>query len=247
MADPLVRKLERFTTLSRDDKTRLARVGGERIKHFQAREDVIHEGDRPDVINLIQDGWACRYKTLEDGRRQVIAYFVPGDLCDLNVFILKEMDHSIGSITPLTIAEIDRETFEELMREHPRIGQALWWELLVAAATQREWTVNIGQRDAAERMAHLFCELFLRLEAVGMTNGNSCELPLTQADLGEATGLSTVHVNRTLQQLRLAGLIVLRDRTLTIPDLRGLQRAALFNPNYLHLDHEGRHLDANDA
>jgi len=133
------------------------------------------------------------------------------------------------------------------MDAHPRVVQALWWESLVAAATQREWAVSLGQRDATERMAHLFCELFLRLKTVGLTRGNSCDLPLTQPEMGEATGLSAVHVNRTLQELRASGLIVLRDRTLTIPNFEALAEVALFNANYLHLEREGRHLDANEA
>ena len=113
-------------------------------------------------------------------------------------------------------------------------------------AIAREWIANVGQRDAAERLAHLFCELFIRLRAVGLTNGDHCELPITQEQLGDATGLSAVHVNRTLQVLREQRLIILKGKTLTIPDLDALQRAALFNANYLHLDREGQSLDANE-
>lgn len=247
MQNPLVRKLEQFVRLSGEDKQMLLRVSGERIRSFDAHEDIIHEGDRPEHLNLVLEGWACRYKVLEDGRRQIIALFLPGDLCDLNVFVLRQMDHSIGTITPARVSEISRGGFEELMLGHPRVAQALWWELLVTAATQREWAVNLGQRNAAERMAHLFCEVFLRLRTVGLTTDSSCDMPLTQAELGETTGLSAVHVNRTLQELRGAGLIVLRDRVLTIPDLDALRSAALFNDGYLHLDHEGRHLDANES
>ncbi|TJX41523.1 MAG: Crp/Fnr family transcriptional regulator, partial [Mesorhizobium sp.] len=216
------------------------------IRRFAAREDIIHEGEKPEYINLINEGWACRYKVLEDGRRQIIAFFLPGDLCDLNVFILKEMDHSIGAVTPVVVSEISRPAFDEMMVGHPRITQALWWESLVAAAIQREWTVNLGQRDALERTSHLLCELFIRLEAAGCTADSSCEFPLTQNELGETLGMSAVHVNRTLQELRASNLIVLKDRTLTIPNLKALQGVALFNPNYLHLEREGRHLDANE-
>ncbi|MGN6101637.1 MAG: Crp/Fnr family transcriptional regulator [Devosia sp.] len=130
---------------------------------------------------------------------------------------------------------------------HPRLRQALWWDWLVKLAIQREWTLNVGRRDAFERLAHLFCELYFRLEAVGMTEGPSVQLPLTQTDLAEATGLSAVHINRTLQEMRSAGLVILRDHVLTIPDLPALQVAAMFNPAYLHLDHEGHQLDANEA
>ena len=246
MANPLIDKLSRFVALAEADRNVVDRVTSQRIRQFAAREDVIREGDRPQYINLILAGWACRYKVLEDGRRQMIAIFLPGDMCDLNVFVLSQMDHSIGAITPITVSEIARSGFDELMRSHMRLPTALWWEQLVAAATQREWAVNLGQRDAIERTSHLFCELFVRLRAVGLTDGTSCEMPLTQADLAEATGLSPVHVNRTLQELRRLGLIILKDRTLTIPNFDALSDIALFNPNYLHLDHEGRHLDANE-
>lgn len=246
MRRPLIRKLEHFTRLSSTDKETLQRIGAQRIRRFAAREDIIHEGEKPEFINLINEGWACRYKTLEDGRRQIIAFFLPGDLCDLNVFILKEMDHSIGAITPIVVSEIGRGAFDEMMMAHPRITQALWWESLVAAAIQREWTVNLGQRDALERTAHLFCELFIRSDVAGLVTNKTCDFPLTQIELGETLGLSTVHVNRTLQELRSSNLIVLKDRSLTIPNLKALQTVALFNANYLHLDREGAHLDANE-
>ena len=247
MARHLVAKLQQFVRLSEDDVSMLDRVMAARVRRLSAHEDVICEGDKPRHVNVVLSGWACRYKQLEDGRRQIIAFFVPGDMCDLNVFILREMDHSLAALTPVTLAEVTREEFDEVASGHPRVVQALLWDTLVAAATQREWTVNLGQRVAAERLGHLLCELFIRLHSVGLTEGNSCELPLTQSQLGEAMGLSSVHVNRTLQELRVAGLIVLKDKTLTIPDLEALKSASLFNSNYLHLGHEGAYLDANSA
>lgn len=245
MPNPLIRKLEQFTRLSSEDKHALVHAAGLRLRTFNAREDIIQEGDRPEYVNLVLSGWACRYKVLEDGRRQIMAYFLPGDLCDLKVFILRSMDHSIGTLSPVTLAEIPRETIFHLTENHARITQALWWSALVSEAIEREWIVNLGQRNAIERLGHLFCELFTRLRPVGLANGISCELPLTQADLADTTGLSTVHVNRTLQEMRAQGLIVLRGKTLTIPDLDALKTVSLFNPNYLHLDREGQHLDAN--
>lgn len=246
MDNALIRKLGRFARLSRDDKLMLERFTAERVRQFGPREDIVSENEKPDAMVFVLKGWATRYKTLADGRRQIMALFLPGDMCDLNVFVLKRMDHSIGALTQVTVAEITRSAYDELMHDGLRLIQALWWENLVAAAVQREWALNLGQRDAFERMAHLFCELFLRLQAVGYSAGDSCELPLTQSDLGEVTGLSAVHVNRTLQELRGAKLITLRGKVLTIPDMDALKRAALFNPNYLHLDHEGAHLDANE-
>jgi CRP-like cAMP-binding protein len=162
------------------------------------------------------------------------------------MFILREMDHSIGTITATTVAELSRATIEAITLGHPRITQGLWWETLVNNGIQREWTVNIGQRTALERIAHLLCELFIRLKTVGLTNGKSFEAPVTQTDLADATGLSTVHINRTLRELREGRLVEWKGKIVTIPDLDALAHVGLFNPNYLHLDREGRHLDAND-
>lgn len=245
MAIHLIRKLEQFVRLSAEERRVLAGLADLKVRRLAPREDIVREGEKPTHVNLFLDGWACRYKTLEDGRRQIIAFFVPGDMCDLNIFILREMDHSIAPLTPITLVEIPHETLNEITATHPRITQALWWETLVNAAIQREWTVNLGQRTALERLSHLLCELFFRLRAVGRTEGNACEFPITQSDLGDTVGLSTVHVNRTLQDMRASGLISLAGRELIIHDLERLQRTAMFNPNYLHLDHEGRHLDAN--
>ena len=243
--NPLKTKLEAFTRLSDEDRAAIDRAVCRNVRDFAARRDLAREGDRPRAIYVMLEGWACRYKTLPDGRRQVVAFFVPGDLCDLNVFILKQMDHNVGAITAVRTAEIDRDEFERMTEAHPRITQALWWNELVNVAVQREWTLNVGQRTAYERISHLICEMFLRLRTVGLTRGDSCDFPITQVDIGDATGLTSVHVNRTLKQLREEGLIEVNRRSLTIHDLPGLRQAAMFNDNYLHLDGEGRHLDAN--
>jgi CRP-like cAMP-binding protein len=176
-----------------------------------------------------------------------VGLFLPGDICDLNVFVLREMDHFIGAITPVTVAQITREVFEDVTLAHPRLLQALWWETLVNMAIQREWLLNLGSRTAFERITHLMCEMYLRMGAAGRTEGPSCEFPLTQAIIADITGLSTVHVSRTFQAVREEGLVEIRDRVLTIRDLDALMQASLFNPNYLHLGREGRHLDANDG
>ena len=155
------------------------------------------------------------------------------------------MDHSIGAISKVRAAEIGRDDFDRLMHDHPRITQALYWNELVNIAVQREWTVDLGQRSAYERLAHLFCELFVRRDTVKLSDGHSFDFPLTQTDLADAMGLTTVHVNRMLRQLRKDGLIEFDRKRLNILDLDRLKQVAMFNPNYLHLDREGRHLDAN--
>jgi len=242
----LIRKLEHFVRLSATDRAVLDCAASERVRSFGPRVDIAREGDRPRDVHMILAGWACRYKQLEDGRRQIVSFFLPGDICDLNIFILREMDHSIGTITSVTVADLSREFFDEISSGFPRIATAFWWESLVNAAIQREWTMSLGQRTAAERMSHLLCEIFLRLRLAGLTREESCDFPLTQSDLADATGLSKVHVNRTLQELRSAELIVLKGKSLTIPNLERLMNEGLFNANYLHMNREGRQLDANE-
>ena len=220
----------------------LGRIGKGAIREVSPRRDIIHEGVDPGAVRLILEGWACRYKSLPDGRRQTLAFFIPGDLCDAHVYLLRKMDHSIGAITHLRYAEIGREQMDALAARYPRISQAISWNVLVTASIQREWILSLGQRNAHEHLAHLMVELFHRLRAVGMTSGDTCPFPLTQNDLADATGMTCVHVNRVLQELRSDGLIELDHRELRIPDLPRLEKAALFNPGYLHLDHEGAEL-----
>jgi CRP-like cAMP-binding protein len=231
---PLIRKLESFTRLREIEREALLDAIGP-VQRFGARVDIIPQAPGADSISLIQEGLVCRYKLLPDGRRQILAYFVPGDMCDLPVSILKQMDHGIATLAPASVAAIARERILNLTETYPRIMRALRWATLIEEAVTREWLVNVGQRTAFERLAHLICEMFFRLRAVGLTDGEACELPLTQAELADTLGLSTVHVNRTLQDLRGEGLITLRGKNLIIHDLAALQRAAMFSPNYLHL------------
>ena len=242
----LVRKLEQFVRLSPDDCKVLSDASSERVRRYDARVDIAREGDKPKDVHLILTGWACRYKQLADGRRQVVSFVLPGDICDINVFLLRAMDHSIGTITPVTVADLSREFFQKIEAGYPRIATALSWQTLVNAAIQRQWTMNLGQRTAIERMAHLLCEVFFRLRLAGVTDGDSCEFPLTQGDLADATGLSKVHVNRILQELRSTNLIVLKGKLLVVRDMRRLMDAGLFNAKYLHMEREDLHHDANE-
>jgi CRP-like cAMP-binding protein len=236
MNNPLLRKLANFTQLS-DEESAVVNESTLDARVFAAGEDVISQGDRTGGVKLLLEGFACRYKVLEDGRRQIVAFFVPGDLCDLRVFILKRMDHSIGAVIESKVATISPENVLKMTHSYPTLTRALWWSTLVEEAIAREWIVNVGQRNALERIAHLFCELLYRFRAVGLNEGNSCTLPLTQVELAETLGLSPVHVNRTLQELRRQKLITLEGGTLTIQDLPALKEVSFFNPDYLHLDY----------
>ncbi|WP_407175145.1 Crp/Fnr family transcriptional regulator [Bradyrhizobium sp. STM 3562] len=230
----VLRRLAAFRPLSGPAATAVDKAVRERMLRLGAGQDLISEGDRPDRIRFILSGWLARYKTLEDGRRQIVNFILPGEVCDAYSYLLSRMDHSIGSLTPVIYSEIERERFEELIASDRTLTEAVWCEWLANNSIQREWTLNIGRRVALERVAHLLCEIFERLKAIGQVDGTSCAFPITQMDLADATGLSVVHLNRTLQELRAAGLIVLRERMLTINDLDALKNTGLFTPAYLH-------------
>lgn len=238
MTNVLTRKIELFGQLSDEDKRLIEAVVKSPYK-LRAHQDIIREGDRPDHVRLILDGMACRYKMTEDGRRHIMAYLVPGDLCDYHIFILKEMDHAICTLADSVVVDIPREVILEML-SRPALARAFWWMTLVDEATLREWLVNLGQRGAEERIAHLFCELHLRLRSVGLADGGRFSLPITQTELGDTMGISAVHVNRALQSLRGEGLISFKAKVVVIKDLERLKKICGFNPNYLHLE-GGRH------
>lgn len=233
MHNAFIRKLEYGARLTDDDRQLLHRVS-QVTRHVPARQEIIGEGDAPSNVHLLIDGLACRYKILPDGRRQIMAIFLPGDICDLHVQILGWMDHSIGSLGGCRIAEISPDTIDTLTA-NSRINRALWWATLVDEGTLREWLVNLGQRSADRRVAHLLCELLVRFRSVGLAEDNSFPLPMTQEDLADTTGLTSVHVNRMLRDLRERGFIALANRHVAVPDPDALMAFCDFNPNYLHL------------
>ena len=233
-ANPLVLKLASLADLSADDRAVLHGLCGHPTT-VVAHTDLIREGDAPNGVYLILDGMAARYKIRQNGVRQIMAYLIPGDFCDLDVALLHEMDHAIGTLSTCQVVRIDLPTIRNLVENHPSIARALRIVTLVDEATLREWLMNVGGRSADERVAHLFCELLLRFQAVGLATRDSYSLPIRQVDLADTTGLSAVHVNRTLQALRRQGLIALSGTSLTILDLPRLQDLAEFKANYLHL------------
>ena len=234
---PLIHKLESVLVLSEDEKDVLRKLSGT-IKTVGPRQDLVREGDRPHECCLILEGFAYRYKLTEDGRRQIFSFHIPGDIPDLQSLHIDVMDHSLSSLTTCKALFISHETVRNLMQGCPRISDAFWRDTLIDAAVFREWILNLGRREAYGRMAHLLCEFYVRLKAVGLTNGDACDMPFTQAELADATGLSTVHVNRTLQDLRGEGLITLRAGSLSVLDWDRLREAGEFDPTYLHLRKE---------
>jgi CRP-like cAMP-binding protein len=234
MANPLVRKLEHGARLSTAEKALLEGliIGAEAV---DAHCDLIAEGEAPTQVHVVLEGFACRYKTLADGGRQIMAWLLPGDFCDLHVSLLGEMDHSIATLTPSIITYLPRNGLEALTEDHPTLTHALWWATLVDEAVLREWLVNMGRRPADQRIAHMFCEVRRRLDAVGLAPDATMDFPLSQTDLADSAGLSPVHVNRMIQQLRDEGLISWRGRVLQVLDVGALEAFAGFDPNYLHL------------
>jgi CRP-like cAMP-binding protein len=231
--NPLITKLERFAVLSREDREAI--IGACRnLREFQPLEDIISDGARPDHVHLMLRGWAARYKVVEGGARQFTAYLIPGDFCDLHVTILKQMDHGIIALTPATVAYIAHGEVRALTEERPALTRALWWATLVDEGVLRAWIVNLGRREAYERIAHLMCEMHVRMKNIGLVDDGAFSLPLTQEQLADTLGLTPVHVNRMLKRLRSEGLIELRGRRLTILDVAALSEASGFNPSYLH-------------
>lgn len=230
-----VRKMERHVPLAPEDRATLEGLARQHVRHIAPRKDIVGQHDDPHHMHLVLDGWACRYKQFPDGRRAIVSLLLPGDLCDPYVFRRARMDHAIGTLTPVTVARITPDQIGEAVRARPAIEECLWREMLEAVAIHREWIASVGHRSAIERLAHLFCELHLRLARVGLVDGDTLPMPLTQPDLADALGQTSVHINRTLKELRTSGLIALRSRRLTIRDFDGLMARGLFDPAYLHL------------
>jgi CRP-like cAMP-binding protein len=238
MPTPFILKLQNGVELSEADQTALMDAVT-RHRKFAAHEDIITEGTAPSGVNVVLEGFACRYKVLPDGTRQIMAWLLPGDACDLNVFGLGALDHSIGTLSASTVAFIPNAALERLSAGSVAIMRALWWATLLDEGVLREWLLAMGRRPADKRIAHLFCELAARLEAVGLVRDDSMELPITQTELADTVGLTNVHVNRIIQQLRDQGLIAWRGRVLTIVKPQALKALAGFDPTYLHLPARG--------
>ena len=235
MLNPFVEKLARCGQLSETEKQILGRVTAT-VSDVKPHTDLILEGDRPSTVHVLMAGFAYRYKILADGARQIVAYMVPGDLCNPHIFILKRMDHTIATLSACKVAELSAADILRMTDHHPGIARALWWSTLVDESISREWISNIGRRRAVERVAHLLCEMVLRLRIVGLVENDRFELPVTQVELADTVAVTNVHMNRVINSLRHLGLITLHGKNVTIIDLEKLQNLAGFTPDYLHLN-----------
>lgn len=232
-SNAFIRKLSGHAALPDADVRLLEEVCLEQ-RNVPARQDLILEGDKPGPIFVVLEGWACRYKLLPEGTRQITSFLMPGDCCDLHASVLERMEHSIATLSAARVAMVARERMEELIFTRPFITRAFWWTQLVDEDTLRAWITSMGRRDSTQRVAHLMCELYVRARNVGLTENETFELPLTQAVLGDALGLTPVHVNRVLRKLRLKDVMRLSKGQLVISDIVELARIAGFDDNYLH-------------
>lgn len=233
MENRFIDKLRGFAPLSPDDLGALASATS-RPRRFTAKRDLIREGDRPGPVFVILEGWACRYKVLPSGTRQVLAFLLPGDCCDLHIGLLAEMDHSIQTITPALVAMIDRVEMDAIMDNHRAVAKAMYISQLVDEGTMRSWITSMGRRASIERVAHLMCELYLRARNVGLAPDTHFALPLSQLLLADALGMTPVHLNRVIKDLRLNGAMTLQRGSLIITDPGKLVQIAGFDENYLH-------------
>jgi CRP-like cAMP-binding protein len=233
MTNRFTDKLQCFATLSHSDVAALVAATAT-ARSFGPRHDLIREGDRPGPVFIMLEGWACRYKILPNGTRQVLAFLMPGDSCDLNIGLLAEMDHSIQTIGPARVATIGRAEMDQLMDKRRGIAKAMYTSQLIDEGIMRAWITSMGRRASIERVAHLMCELYLRAHNIGLTRETVLELPLSQSLLADSLGMTAVHLNRVLKKLRLAGGMTLKRGGLTITDPLKLVEIAGFDENYLH-------------
>lgn len=231
-----LKKLKLRTDISSEEE-RVIRGLISETRRVGPDQPVVRAGEELHHSLLLIDGWLVRAKDLASGERQVLEIHVSGDFADLHGFTLKRLDHDVVTVTDSLIGMVPHERLTEMTRDHPHLTRVYWLMTNVDAAITRELALSLGQRSAISRMAHLFCELHVRLGIIGRTNGDSFEFPLTQRELSECLGLTVVHVNRTLQELRRRQIVETENRGIRILDMKALQALAEFDPAYLQLQH----------
>lgn len=229
----LIRQLETVSRLDDEDR-RLLRLLPMRSRSMEENRDIFREGHVSTECCVIVSGVACRYKIVVGGRRQILSFHFAGDMPDLQSLLLGKMDHCLSVLTKAEVALVPHEAIRTISEQRPALAKAFYRQALVDGSIFREWIANVGRRMALERVAHLICECFERMRALGLADDKTFELPITQSELGDATGLSNVHINRSMQTLRKAGLVISKGKVHTIPDWARLREAADFNSDYLH-------------
>ena len=235
MIEAHLRRLRKRDTIDAAEERAIRGLISE-TRRVPAHKILIREGEELRHSVLLIDGWLARALDMQVGVRVITALHVPGDFADLHAFTLKHLDHNVVALTDCIVALAPHDRLTKLTIDFPHLARMYWFSTNVDAAIHRQWTVSLGRRNARSRMAHLFCELFVRLEVAGKTDGLSYDFPLTQEQVASCLGLTQVHVNRTLQALRRRGLIELQNKRLTILDMPELQNVAEFDPAYLYFD-----------
>jgi CRP-like cAMP-binding protein len=230
----LIRKLSRLATLGKADEQAIAGLPF-RITKATAGTHLVREGDRITDCCLLLSGYAFRYKMATNGKRQIVSFHLAGDILDLQHLLLPRADHGVQTLTEATVAWVPVAALTAMIEDHPDVGKALWRDTLIDASIFREWVLNVGQRDAKSRIAHMLCEFAVRREAAGLGTPVRFELPMTQEHIADATGLTPVHVNRMLMALADEGMIERDRRDVSIIDWDRMRRAADFDVDYLHV------------
>jgi CRP-like cAMP-binding protein len=232
-------KLRARDTISEEEEQVIRASLGE-VRELRAHVTCIRAGERLSASTLLLDGLMCRYKDLPGGERQITELHVAGDFLDLHSFSLKQLEHNVMALTPCRVVLVPHAKLTEITETQPHLARVYWFLTALDAAIHREWELSLGRRSAIQRIAHLMCELRVRLGLIGQADDDGFALPLTQSDLSDCTGLTPVHVNRTLRDLRERGLMDFRGRRVTIHDLAGLTALAEFDDSYLYLRREER-------
>ena len=226
-------KLERRSRLPDDARSALMAV--ETLsRSYAVYQDILQEGDRPGRSCIVGSGLVSRHKTLRSGARQILSFHIPGDMIDLQSALILVADHGIRAHMPTTVVSVAHHDILRLAADYPALGRAFWFDTLLDAAVFREWTVNVGRRNARQRTAHLLLEFLNRFTVAGMATGDSFVLPISQNDLADALGITSVHLNRTLQWMRGERLIRTHSRAITIENMAEMIALAGFDPTYLH-------------
>jgi CRP-like cAMP-binding protein len=233
LLEPLVRKLSKLAELNETDRAAILSLPYT-TEEVRAGRYLIRERSSPGRCCLLVRGFACRSKMSANGGRQIVSFHLQGDLLDVQHLLLLVADHNVETITDVEVAWITKDDLSRLAFEHPNIGRALWRDTLIDASVFREWVLNVGRRDAKVRIAHMLCEFAARCVAAGLGSPERFELPMTQEQIGDATGLTPVHVNRMLRVLGEDGVIARAGRTIRIADWKRMQRVADFDATYLH-------------
>jgi CRP-like cAMP-binding protein len=234
----VIRRLESRVALQERDRQAIRSLPFGR-RTLDSASYLVREGEPPETCALLLSGFAYRHKVTGDGARQILSVHMSGEFLDLQNSFLAVADHNVQALTRCELALLPVPALRTLAEEHPRVAQAMWIDTLVDAAVFREWIVNVGQRDATSRIAHLLCEFALRLHAAGLAEERTYELPMTQEQIADAVGLTPVHVNRVLQTLGRTNLILREKRAVTILDWDALRDVGDFNSRYLHFQAGG--------